>query len=323
MASEEAQERGARRRQRLGRRTPFKKGPPPPVTGPGKSRNIGLWKKDTQGILDEKPPSRKEIETARGGLSRTTVPSLGGAPPTAMPRHRGQPSEAYGGRTRAALAADQELVASRFRDRAAATKAVRGGIKIGPFLSRPNMQSAVLRDEGYPESHTVGADRSRSESKVPHTTAQERMDQAEQYPRDVFREITEHESWRNLMEESPAHTAGTRESFDALLSPRGGRAVKRAMRGEPQPIAMSLGGAPSQMLQLSGPLTHWPGTTVPVDPEWDPRVSRRNPENRFIMSTSAPAPTRSLIRKMDEMFRTESGEDDPFVGLEASKRIRK
>lgn len=165
---------------------------------------------------------------------------------------RTQPKEVYGARTQAALKANIEK--TRFMGNA--PKHLKGD-KVSDYLKRPNQRSTPSDTRtSYEHGHP------RNMARVEPTTKEERLEQAAESPRDAHRDITEHESWRNLMEESPAHTQGAREAFDSLTSPRGNRAVNRAMRGgEPQVVM-------TEDLSVHTPaLTGWPGSIDPRTPD--------------------------------------------------------
>lgn len=149
---------------------------------------------------------------------------------------RAQPKERYGARTQAALKANIEK--TRFMGNAPK------GDKISDYLKRPTSKSTASQPDKARHGRLpdLGA--------VEPTTKEERLGMAEASPRDALRDITEQESWRNLMEESPAHTQGAREAFDSLTSPRSSRAVNRAMRGPA--------------------LTGWPGSIDPRTPDLPP-----------------------------------------------------
>ena len=133
----------------------------------------------------------------------------------------------------------------------------------------------------------------------------ERLDLLRKRPRDMHRSATEFDSLRNLMEETPGETRGTEEAMDAIVSPRLPRAHMR-----------------------NRPPTYWPGSTNPLEfsNDWDPREAAVHPDRadnrRDRLVTSRGAPPR-LIAAMDNMFAEHTGEDNPFAGPEASKRIRK
>ena len=149
---------------------------------------------------------------------------------------RAQPKERYGARTQAALKANIEK--TRFMGNAPK------GDKISDYLKRPTSKSTASQPDKARHGRLpdLGA--------VEPTTKEERLGMAEASPRDALRDIIEQESWRNLMEESPAHTQGAREAFDSLTSPRSSRAVNRAMRGPA--------------------LTGWPGSIDPRTPDLPP-----------------------------------------------------
>jgi hypothetical protein len=162
---------------------------------------------------------------------------------------RAQPKERYGARTQAALKANIEK--TRFMGNAPGS--------VSSYLERPTSKSTASQPDkarhGRPPD--LGA--------VEPTTKAERLGMAVESPRDALRDITEQESWRNLMEESPAHTQGAREAFDSLTSPRSSRAVTRAMRGgEPQVVM-------TEDLSIHTPaLTGWPGSIDPNTPDLPP-----------------------------------------------------
>ena len=64
---------------------------------------------------------------------------------------------------------------------------------------------------------------------------EENLQEAKDNPRYAHHEETEHDLWRDLMEETPDRTAGSRESFDSLLSPRGSRTLNRDWPGSVDP----------------------------------------------------------------------------------------
>ena len=142
---------------------------------------------------------------------------------TPLRMNRPQKPEKYGARTQAALLANIEK--TRFMGNAPGS--------VSSYLERPTSKGTATQ----PDKARHG--RLPDLRAVEPTTKEERLEQAAASPRHAHQDITEHETWRNLMEESPAHTAGTRESFDSLLSPRGGRAVRRAQRGGDPQILMT------------------------------------------------------------------------------------
>ncbi len=188
-----------------------------------------------------------------------------GAPLSTKPP---QTKAVYGARTQAALLANIEK--TRFRGNAP--------VRISPYLERPTPKS----NPTSPDKSGLG--RPPDERAVEPTTKEERMGMAEESPRDAHRDITEHELWRDLMEESPAHTAGTRSSFDSLLSPRGGRAVNRAMRGGDPQIVMT-----EDLSVHTPPTTDWPGSIDPNTMDSPPpeaptaRPTRRNPSRTDVL----------------------------------------
>ncbi len=133
-----------------------------------------------------------------------------------------QKREVYGARTQAELKASIEK--TRFRGNAPPNR----GSLVVPYLKRPTAK----KRETTPDSPKAG--KPANDRAVEPTTKAERLRMAADSPRYAHQDITEHETWRDLMEESPAHTAGTRSSFDPLLSPRGGRAVSRAQTAHRQ-----------------------------------------------------------------------------------------
>jgi hypothetical protein len=186
---------------------------------------------------------------------------------TPLHMNRPQKPEKYGARTQAALQANIEKV--RFMGNA--PKHLKGD-KVSDYLKRPNQRSTPL-DPNKDYEHGVP----RNMAHVEPTTKEERLEQAAESPRDAHRDITEHESWRNLMEESPARTAGIRTALDSLTSPRGNRAVNRAMRGgEPQVVM-------TEDLSVHTPaLTGWPGSIDPRTPDLPPpTVGRGRPRKQL------------------------------------------
>jgi len=133
-----------------------------------------------------------------------------------------QKRQVYGARTQAELKASIEK--TRFRGNAPPNR----GSLVVPYLKRPTAK----KRETTPDSPKAG--KPANDRAVEPTTKAERLRMAADSPRYAHQDITEHETWRDLMEESPAHTAGTRSSFDPLLSPRGGRAVSRAQTAHRQ-----------------------------------------------------------------------------------------
>ena len=167
---------------------------------------------------------------------------------------RAQPKEKYGARTQAALKANIEK--TRFMGNAPGS--------VSSYLERPTSKSTASQPDKarHGRQPDLGA--------VEPTTKAERLGMAVESPRDALRDIIEQESWRNLMEESPAHTQGAREAFDSLTSPRGNRAVNRAMRGgEPQVVM-------TEDLSVHTPaLTGWPGSIDPRTPDLPPPLPPR------------------------------------------------
>jgi len=167
---------------------------------------------------------------------------------------RAQPKERYGARTQAALKANIEK--TRFMGNAPGS--------VSSYLERPTSKSTASQPDKARHGRLpdLGA--------VEPTTKAERLGMAVESPRDALRDITEQESWRNLMEESPAHTQGAREAFDSLTSPRGSGAVNRAMRGgEPQVVM-------TEDLSIHTPaLTGWPGSIDPRTPDLPPPLPPR------------------------------------------------
>ena len=133
-----------------------------------------------------------------------------------------QKREVYGARTQAELKASIEK--TRFRGNAPPNR----GSLVVPYLKRPTAK----KRETTPDSPKAG--KPANDRAVEPTTKAERLRMAADSPRFAHQDITDDEMWRDLMEESPAHTAGTRSSFDPLLSPRGGRAVSRAQTAHRQ-----------------------------------------------------------------------------------------
>ena len=173
---------------------------------------------------------------------------------TPLRMNRPQKPEKYGARTQAALLANIEK--TRFMGNAPGS--------VSSYLERPTSKGTATQ----PDKARHG--RLPDLRAVEPTTKEERLEQAAASPRHAHQDITEHETWRNLMEESPAHTAGTRESFDSLLSPRGGRAVRRAQRGGDPQILMT------EDLSVHTPaLTGWPGSVDPKTPDLPPPPSGR------------------------------------------------
>jgi hypothetical protein len=133
----------------------------------------------------------------------------------------------------------------------------------------------------------------------------ERLELLKQRPRTMNRDITEFESIQSLMEQTPGETRGTNEDMDSIVAPRLTRSHMRNQTPD-----------------------YWPGSTDPSehDPDWDPREAVVHPDRadnrrrRLITSRGAPS---GLTRAMDNMFVEHTGEDNPFAGPEASKRIRK
>jgi hypothetical protein len=144
-----------------------------------------------------------------------------GAPLSTRPT---QTKEVYGARTQAELKASIEK--TRFRGNAPHSQ-------LSVYLKRPTAK----RRETTPDSPTFDGDeggKPANDRAVEPTTKAERLRMAADSPRHAHQDITDDEMWRDLMEESPAHTAGTRSSFDPLLSPRGGRSVSRAQTAHRQ-----------------------------------------------------------------------------------------
>ncbi len=133
-----------------------------------------------------------------------------------------QKREVYGARTQAELKASIEK--TRFRGNAPPNR----GSLVSAYLKRPTAK----KRETTPDSPKAG--KPANDRAVEPTTKAERFRMAADSPRYAHQDITDDEMWRDLMEESPAHTAGTRSSFDPLLSPRGGRAVSRAQTAHRQ-----------------------------------------------------------------------------------------
>ena len=190
-----------------------------------------------------------------------------GAPLSTKPP---QTKAVYGARTQAALLANIEK--TRFRGNAPTS--------VMPYL-KPSTKRVAPTTPDYP-NRKRGMDKNWSQ--VEPTTKEERMGMAADSPRDVHRDIIEDELWRDLMEESPAHTAGTRSSFDSLLSPRGGRAVNRAMRGGEPQILMT-----EDLSVHTPPTTDWPGSIDPNTMDSPPpegptaRPTRRKPSRTDVL----------------------------------------
>lgn len=200
-----------------------------------------------------------------------------GAPLSTKPP---QTKAVYGARTQAALLANIEK--TRFRGNAP--------VRISPYLERPTSKS----NPTSPDKSGLG--RPPDDRAVEPTTKEERMGMAEESPRDAHRDITEHELWRDLMEESPAHTAGTRSSFDSLLSPRGGRAVNRAMRGGDPQIVMT-----EDLSVHTPPTTDWPGSIDPKTMDSPPPEGPRHGAN--VTSRRKPSRTDVLRDRQAEHAR--------------------
>ena len=177
---------------------------------------------------------------------------------TPLSMSQAQPKEKYGARTQAALQASIEK--TRFMGSAPMYPISTRSDKVSDYLRRPDTRS---------QPHNPDKDRSHGVqpnlAQVEPTTKEERIEQAAASPRYAHQEIAEHEMWRGLMEESPAHTAGTRSSFDSLLSPRGGRAISRA---QTDPV---LDNVPENRLDRAhGRDRLWPGSVDPSTPDLPP-----------------------------------------------------
>lgn len=182
---------------------------------------------------------------------------------TPLSMSQAQPKEKYGARTQAALQASIEK--TRFMGSAPMYPISTRSDKVSDYLRRPDTRS---------QPHNPDKDRSHGVhpnlAQVEPTTKEERIEQAAASPRYAHQEIAEHEMWRDLMEESPAHTAGTRSSFDSLLSPRGGRAVSRA---QTDPV---LDNVPENRLDRAhGRARLWPGSVDPSTPDLPPPPGQR------------------------------------------------
>jgi hypothetical protein len=162
---------------------------------------------------------------------------------------RAQPKERYGARTQAALKANIEK--TRFMGNAPGS--------VSSYLERPASKITASQPDKarHGRQPDLGA--------VEPTTKAERLGMAVESPRYAHQDITDDEMWRDLMEESPAHTAGTRSSFDSLLSPRGGRAASRA---QTDPV---LDNVPENRLDRAfGRRRLWPGSVNPNTPDLPP-----------------------------------------------------
>ena len=107
-----------------------------------------------------------------------------GAPLSTKPP---QTKAVYGARTQAALLANIEK--TRFRGNAP--------VRISPYLERPTSKGTATQ----PDKDRHG--RLPDLRAVEPTTKEERLEQAAASPRHAHQDITEHETWRDLMEESP------------------------------------------------------------------------------------------------------------------------
>ncbi len=169
-----------------------------------------------------------------------------------------QKREVYGARTQAELQASIEK--TRFRGNAPPNwRDGYRGSQLSAYLERPTAR----KRETTPDSPKVG--RPPDDRTVEPTTKAERLRMAADSPRYAHQDITDDDMWRDLMEESPARTAGTRSSFDSLLSPRGGRAASRA---QTDPV---LDNVPENRLDRAfGRRRLWPGSVDPNTPDLPP-----------------------------------------------------
>jgi hypothetical protein len=208
---------------------------------------------DTSGMFSETAMTREEAMQTRTPprpLQYSDLFKRG----TPLSMSQAQPKEKYGARTQAALQASIEK--TRFMGRAPMYPISTRSDKVSDYLLRPTSHGAAQGSGGG-----TGVER---------TNKEERLRMAADSPRYAHQDITDDEMWRDLMEESPAHTAGTRSSFDSLLSPRGGRAASRA---QTDPV---LDNVPENRLDRAyGRARLWPGSVDPSTPDLPPPPGQR------------------------------------------------
>ena len=222
-----------------------------PITREGKikARNatggVGPRIMERRNVIQSPALTREEVMRARTSpqpASLTYADLFKRGAPLSMKAP--QKREVYGARTQAELKASIEK--TRFMGSAPTTW-------VSEYLLRP-------KPKRYGSAQGSGGG-----TGVERINKAERLRMAADSPRYAHQDITEHETWRDLMEESPAHTAGTRSSFDSLLSPRGGRAASRA---QTDPV---LDNVPENRLDRAfGRRRLWPGSVNPNTPDLPP-----------------------------------------------------
>ncbi len=220
-----------------------------PITREGKikARNatgsVGPRIMERRNVIQSPALTREEVMGARtspqpASLTYSDLFKRGAPLSMKAPQKR----EVYGARTQAELKASIEK--TRFMGSAPTTW-------VSEYLLRPKRHGLAQGSGG--------------DTGVERTNKEERLRMAADSPRYAHQDITDDEMWRDLMEESPAHTAGTRSSFDSLLSPRGGRAASRA---QTDPV---LDNVPENRLDRAfGRRRLWPGSVNPNTPAQPP-----------------------------------------------------
>jgi len=251
------------------------------------------YKKDGPAAPAPRKPSTPDVQYSRSGKP--------------MIWRKGQEADPAVTRTRARLLNNSDFE-GRFRDRSPTAPQSTAPDKPQsiPWMKAPEAEVAQP-EASHSESTDTLWDKGREFwwDDMSEVEQGERVELLAQRPRNMHRDITEFESLQNLMSETPGETRGTEEAMDSMVGPRGTRTHMRNQTPN-----------------------YWPGSTDPreFDADWDPREAVVHPDradnrrNRLVTSRGAPP---RLISAMDNMFQEHTGENNPFAGPEASKRIRK